>query len=176
MTKQFLIAILFFLTLLFSFAECSCDEQIINRWSKEKMVVKKNHQVEIDGGVVSLYNNDSLLVEEFGNEGSYDNDMNYRVFYEYNEDQRLKNKKFYRLEDDNYDCIIIDSLNYGETVYFYDSLGLKETHYYNPKYLDFDEDTGMGKIIGRELSIITNVRAGKSKFFNMEENDTSKNK
>jgi len=41
--------------------------------------------------------------------------------------------------------------------------------------VEVKEQDGTSEIIGRELSIITNVRTGKSTFYNMDDNSKPRN-
>ncbi|NJL76910.1 MAG: hypothetical protein HC892_19705 [Saprospiraceae bacterium] len=55
-------------------------------------------------GIDSLFNHQGRLIEVFGNEGTRDNDMNFREYYKYANSNILVSKKNYIFDDKNIEC------------------------------------------------------------------------
>ena len=101
------------------------------------------------GNVHNKYESD-LLIERWGNEGTFDNNVNFREFFFYDENKKMIRNLYYSFENDNEDCIISDSSNYIETIYKYKGELLHLEEKYHPVF------DSTGKVIGHELIYVHN--------------------
>ena len=92
------------------------------------------------------------IVEKWGNEKSWDDDGNFRYFYEYDDLGNLVKEKRFFLKDDNSDCIIIDSADYEEIFIYYQNKSEIKIKWKEEKYLPVSDENG--KVISRELYYI----------------------
>ena len=73
--------------------------------------------------IPEIKNELGLVVERFGNENSWDNDVNFRELLKYNAQNQLIESRYYSLQDENTAFTIVDSSDYTLTKYSYDSAG-----------------------------------------------------
>ncbi len=100
------------------------------------------------------------LVEKFGNYHEKDRNSNFRSFYFYNDSGELIRERNYFFEDTNIECIIIDSSDFSEILYKYNTSGkLQFVEIFEPKY---DEK---GRVIKHFLSYRMNHISGKEESF-----------
>ena len=89
------------------------------------------------------------VVERWGNYHTDDRNTNFREFYYYDNESNLVKEITYFFEDDNPDCIIMDTAAYDEMQYFYkkgNKTVLEKTFIYLSEY---DE---RGRFIKRKLT------------------------
>jgi hypothetical protein len=96
------------------------------------------------------------IIEKWGNENSWDNDVNFRYFFEYDSLGRLQTEKLYHLEDSNDSFLIVDSLDFIRVEYEYDSENRKafERRFFPIK--DYLTD----KVTGYKLGYVLNCKSG----------------
>lgn len=71
--------------------------------------------------ITEVTNELGLVVERFGNENSWDNDVNFRELLKYNKEKQLIESRYYSLQDDNTEFKILDSLSCILTKYTYNT-------------------------------------------------------
>ena len=107
---------------------------ILNSCNGNKITSEKNTRTY---GIDSLFDYQGRLIEVFGNEGTRDNDMNFREYYKYDNRSLLMSKKTYIFDAENIECKVLDSLDCLEDKFYYNSENeLVEVHTYLPEYED----------------------------------------
>ena len=98
---------------------------------------------------------DSLgrTLEKWGNENTWDNDVNFRSLFKYNENGFLIEEMLYLFEDDNIECKIININDYIKMVYIYDEYNNLESE---QKYYQVYGKNG--EVIDHKLGYIYNYK------------------
>lgn len=76
--------------------------------------------------ITEVTNERGLVVERFGNEHSWGNDVNFRELLKYNDQSQLIESRYYSFRDDNTECKISDSLSCILSKFYYNSEGQLE--------------------------------------------------
>lgn len=101
------------------------------------------------------------IIEKWGNEGTWDNDVNFRYQYEYDSDGLLIEEKQYHFDDSNVECVIKDSLDYIHVVYDYDE---QKEPLLKKKF--FQVYSSSGSVIGHKLGYIYYYKTGLEEVVN----------
>lgn len=97
--------------------------------------------------IFEKHDSNGLLVERWGNEKTWDNDVNFREFFYYDDNGNIIKTIYYPFSRENTECLIpdFDKERYIETRYEYEDGKLKMEKKYNPVLNDQNE------VIGHEL-------------------------
>jgi hypothetical protein len=125
--------------------------------------------VNMDSTVYEKKDSSGRLAEKWGNYHKVDDDINFRFFFHYDQNNLVDSEKRYFFDEDNVDCIIKDIAEFDEIIYHYKLQDgkyiLEKEEGHSPEYDD------SGKLIGRRLSYIKNVITGKFLYPEIKENN-----
>lgn len=104
--------------------------------------------------IYAKYDTNGKLIEKWGNENKWDNDVNFREFYFYSEEGKLIRKLYYAFEDDNKECRIStsDSMRYTEFRFVYNNNSLLLEQRFDPVLNENDD------VIDHKITYVYNHR------------------
>lgn len=110
--------------------------------------------------VKTILDDHGRIIEKYGNEKTYDNDANFRSYFFYNSIGLLDLERYYGLDDENIECVIVDSLDYIETRFKYNDrreLIMKDRY--------FPEHDSLGNVLEHKLGYRYYVKTGVEQTF-----------
>lgn len=102
-----------------------------------------------------IKDNEGRLIEKYGNENSWDNDIDFHSFYFYNDKGQLIKERVYST-DSTY--LIKDTTNYFDFIYTYDSQGNRD------KEIKIMPDFDNGIIRGRDTTYIRDLKTNETTY------------
>ena len=113
---------------------------------------QKEYEYVLPSTVHEVKDSLNRVVERWGNYHTDDNDVNFREFFYYDSNNQVAREKNFFFDEDNKECIITDTAEYRDQLYFYKSANGK---FILEKTIAFDaEYNDTGKFIGRKLYYI----------------------
>lgn len=115
----------------------------------------KGNKSESKQTVFSKKDDLGRIVEQWGNEKTFDNNINFRYFFNYDSHGRLVEEKQYYFDDNNKGCNIIDSIDFIRVEYIYDD---KNTRVLEKKYFPIYDNND--KVTEHRLGYIYHFHSG----------------